>query len=82
MKSASCGEQEVLELCLKVWSLLQQVSCLELCQDGPGQPRSSAEHTPVPGGEIVAAGRVPPCRYVCAGIWEVEVSPLGLALQN
>lgn len=78
MKPASCGEQEVLELCLKVWSFPQHVSCLELCQDRPGQPRSSAEHTPAPGEQVVAAGRVPPCRCVSAGIWEVEVSPLGL----
>lgn len=82
MKPASCGEQEVLELCLEVWSFLQQVSCLELCQDGPGQRRSSTEHIPAPGEQVVAAGSVPPCRYVSAGFWEVEVSPLGLALQN
>uniref|UniRef100_A0A8C3MSW8 Uncharacterized protein n=1 Tax=Geospiza parvula TaxID=87175 RepID=A0A8C3MSW8_GEOPR len=35
-------------------------------------------HTPAPGEQVVAAGRVPPRRCVSAGIWEVEVSPLGL----
>lgn len=68
------GEQEVLELCLKVWSFLQQVSCLELCQGRSGQHRSSTEHTPAPEEQVVAAGRVPPCRCIAAGIWEVEVS--------
>lgn len=82
IKPASCGEQEVLELCLKVWSFLQQVSCLELCQDGPGQRRSSTEHPLSSWGTGCCCRKDPTSRYISAGIWDMEVSPLGMALQN
>lgn len=44
-KPASCGEQTACGLWLEVLSFLQQVSHLEMCQAGPGQHRSSAEHS-------------------------------------